>query len=51
MQITFPGPDGQTLTVSDPRPTSPSGKPAKDKTIVLQREQRPASWMLATFTA
>ena len=50
MQITFPGPDGQTLTVSDPRPTSTTGKPVK-QTIVLQREQRPASWMLATFKA
>jgi hypothetical protein len=47
MQITFTGPDGQTLTVSDPRLTT--GKPAKQQTIVLQREQRPASWMLATF--
>ena len=51
MQITFPGPDGQLLTVSDPRPIPPPGKPVKQKTIVLQREQRPASWMLATFRA
>lgn len=49
MQITFPGPDGQLLTVSDPRPTPPSTKTAKVTTVVLQREQRPASWMLATF--
>jgi len=51
MQITFTGPDGQTLTVSDPRATSTTGKSVKPQTIVLQREQRPASWMLATFKA
>jgi hypothetical protein len=49
MQITFPGPDGQLLTVEDPRRPPLATKPAKDVKIALPRERRPASWMLATF--
>lgn len=49
MQITFPGPDGQLLTVTDPRRDPLPGKTPKDIKIALPRERRPASWMLATF--
>jgi len=49
MQITFPGPDGQLLTVTDPRRDARPATPGKDVKIALPRERRPASWMLATF--
>ena len=49
MQITFSGPDGQLLTVDDPRRNPLPPKQAKKISIALPRERRPASWMLATF--
>jgi hypothetical protein len=49
MNITFPGPDGQTLTVADTRREPVPGKPAKNVTVATDR--RPASWILGNFRA
>lgn len=49
MQITFPGPDGEMVTVVDPRRNPVPTKPSKDTTIALPRERRPTSWMLTSF--
>jgi hypothetical protein len=45
MQITFPGPDGQPITVADSRRDPILTKPGKDVSIALPQERRPASWI------
>jgi hypothetical protein len=45
MQITFPGPDGQTVTVADTRRDTIPTKPGKDRMIALPQERRPSSWI------
>jgi hypothetical protein len=47
MKLTYPGPDGQLITVADTRPQKP-GKPTK--TIRVAADSRPAHWVLTTFT-
>jgi hypothetical protein len=49
MQISFPGPDGEIVIVSDPRRAPVPTKPARDETIALPSERRPTSWMLTSF--
>jgi hypothetical protein len=49
MQITFPGPDGQPITVADSRREPVLTKPGKDTSIALPQERRPASWILGTM--
>jgi hypothetical protein len=46
MRITFTGPDGQLLTVTDTR-AQQSDKPA----VAIPRERRPAGYLLIQFTA
>ncbi|HZY72988.1 MAG TPA: hypothetical protein VFE22_07780 [Edaphobacter sp.] len=47
MKLVYPGPDGQLITVADPRPSKP-GKPTK--TISVAADSRPAHFVLTTFT-
>jgi hypothetical protein len=49
MQITFPGPDGTPITVSDPRREPVLNKPGKPVSIALPEERRPASWILGAM--
>jgi len=49
MQITFPGPDGTPISVADSRREPILTKPAKDVTIALPQERRPASWIMGTM--
>ncbi|MEO7221018.1 MAG: hypothetical protein ABIY37_00950 [Devosia sp.] len=49
MQITFPGPDGQPITVADSRREPILTKPGKDVSIALPSERRPASWVMGTM--
>ena len=43
MQITFPGPDGDMITIADTRREPVLAKPGKDHTIALPQERRPSS--------
>jgi hypothetical protein len=49
MQITFPGPDGQPITVADARREPILTKPGKDTSIALPQERRPTSWVMGTM--
>ncbi len=49
MQISFPGPDGQLLTVADTRRDPIPARPGRDVTIALPQERRPAGWIIATM--
>ncbi len=49
MQITFPGPDGQSITVADTRRDPILTKPGKDVTIALPQERRPAGWIITSM--
>lgn len=49
MQITFPGPDGQPITVADSRREPVLTKPGKDISIALPQERRPAGWIISTM--
>lgn len=51
MQITFLGPDGQFVTVSDLRREAIPPKSGKDTTVALPRERQLTSWMLTNFRA
>lgn len=44
MRIVFPGPDGQLISVPDPRPT-----PKQGKMIVLAGDGRPVGFLLTQF--
>jgi hypothetical protein len=46
MQITFPGPDGNMITVADTRREPVLTKPGKDHTIALPQERRPSSHII-----
>jgi hypothetical protein len=46
MQITFPGPDGQPIPVTDTRIPS---RPGKDNAFGLSQERRPASTIIAAM--
>ena len=43
MQITFPGPDGQPITVADERRNPILTRPGKDVTIALPQDRRPSA--------
>jgi hypothetical protein len=45
MQIVFPGPDGQLITVSDSR----RPKSGKGRTVSVPADRRPTSFMLSQF--
>lgn len=45
MQITFSGPDGQSITVSDPR----RGAAQAARAVALPQERRPAGWVVASM--
>jgi hypothetical protein len=49
MQITFPGPDGSSITVADIRREPVLTKPGKDVNIALPQERRPAGWIIASM--
>lgn len=49
MQITFPGPDGSSITVADTRREPVLTKPGKDVTIALPQERRPAGWIVSAM--
>ncbi len=49
MQITFPGPDGQPITVADSRREPVLTKPGKDISIALPQERRPAGWITSAM--
>jgi hypothetical protein len=49
MQITFPGPDGQPITVADTRREPILTKPGKDASIALPEERRPAATIMGTM--
>jgi hypothetical protein len=49
MQITFPGPDGNTITVADTRRDPILTKPGKDVSIALPQERRPAGWIIGSM--
>jgi len=46
MQISFPGPDGNMITVADTRREPVLAKPGKDQTISLPQDRRPASYII-----
>jgi hypothetical protein len=49
MQITFPGPDGQPLTVVDNRRASVPSERGKAVAVTLPEARRPAGWIIATM--
>lgn len=49
MQITFPGPDGQPVTVSDTRRDPALTRPGKDVTIALPEERRPFATVISAM--
>ena len=49
MQITFPGPDGQPITVSDTRREPILGKSGKTVSLALPEERRPAGWIITAM--
>lgn len=49
MQITFPGPDGQPITVADTRRDPVFTKPGKDVTIALPQERRPSASVISVM--
>jgi hypothetical protein len=49
MQITFPGPDGQPLTVVDSRRAQGPGGRDKAVAVTLPAARRPAGWIIATM--
>jgi hypothetical protein len=48
MRITFPGPDGQLITVADPRPSRVS---QKELAAVVPVDRRPPHSVLTAFVA
>ena len=46
MQISFPGPDGNMITIADARRDAVLVKPGKDRTIALPQERRPSSFVI-----
>ncbi len=46
MQISFPGPDGNMITIADARRDPVLVKPGKDRTIALPQERRPSSFVI-----
>lgn len=49
MQITFPGPDGQPIPVTDTHRDPIPGRPRKHNAFGLSQERRPASTLLSTM--
>jgi hypothetical protein len=49
MQITFPGADGQTITVADSRREPVLTRPGKDISIALPQERRPMATIIAVM--
>ena len=49
MQITFPGPDGQPIPVTDSRRDPIPTRPGKDSAYALPQERRPAGTLIATM--
>jgi len=45
MQITFTGPDGQPVTVADPR----LARAARGVTVTLPQDRRPAGWLITAM--
>ena len=49
MQITFPGPDGQPIPVTDTRRDPIPSRPGKETAFGLSQERRPASTLLSAM--
>jgi hypothetical protein len=49
VQITYPGPDGQLITIVDPRDDQERAKSGKVLKLELPAQRRPAGWLISAF--